>query len=85
MTHRDLVILANYKTKEFERLKDYALNLITLIEVGLNPSSVGRGQYPTETVWVPTIKEIATLSDTLLELRMNTLSPEEQEVLNEKG
>jgi len=75
------VLRAQYKQKEFKRLADYALNQMTIIEVGLNTNSVGRGIYNNEIIIAPSPKEIRDLNSTLLELRENILTFEERELL----
>jgi len=71
-------IVAEFKRKEFDRLKDCALNQISQIEMGLNIASMSRGQYASQAIWVPTYKEINKLHETLIELRSNILTPEEE-------
>jgi len=78
------LIVAQYKEKEFKRLTDYCLNLISLIEVGLNVNSQSRGIHLTNEVWIPSIVEIHKLNSALLELRENILTSEERELLREK-
>ena len=86
MSNRDLKLRAQYKQKEFDRLKDYFLNQMSEIEVGLNPSSTSRGPYASNIIiWAPSEKEIDKLHLSLHELRSNILTSEEQETLNEKG
>jgi len=88
---RGIKLIAQYKQKEFDRLKDYVLNLISEVEVGLNITSIGRNPYGdpdlkfSADVWVPSEKEIDKLHLTLHELRSNILTSEELEALNEKG
>ena len=83
MNDRDLKIIAEAKQKEFKRLNDYALNQMSIIEVGLNPNSQSRNPYGTGWITVPTIKQIRELSESLLELRKNILTVEEREALDE--
>jgi len=78
------ILIAQYKEKEFERLTDYCLNLMSVIEVGLNVNSQSRGIDPGKGVWVPSTPEIEKLSSALFELRSNILTSEERELLNEK-
>lgn len=91
MTNKDLKLIAQFKQKEFDRLKDYVLNLMSEIEVGLNVTSIGRNPNGDPNlpfsmyVWVPLTKEIDKLHLTLHELRSNILTSEEVEALNEKG
>lgn len=76
---------AQYKEKEFDRLKDYALNQISLIECGLNLNSISRNSYVNnKDIWVPLETEINKLYETLLELRSNILSSEERRILDEE-
>ena len=78
-------IVAQAKEKEFERLTDYVLNLMSEIEVGLNVNSVSRHAYAsTKYVYAPTSMEIHKLHSALLELRENIVTSEEQELLDEK-
>ena len=74
-------LIAEYKQKEFDRLKDCALNQISQIECGLDIASMSRGQYASQTIWVPTTAEIKKLYETLIELRSNILTPEERSLL----
>jgi len=76
-------IVAEFKQKEFNRLKDCVLNQISTIEMGLNIASVSRGQYASQEIWIPTYKEIDKLHETLIELRSNMLSSEERRLINE--
>ena len=79
------ILIAQYKEKEFKRLTDYCLNLMSVIEVGLNIDSVSRGLYNEDKeVWVPSTPEIEKLSSALFELRSNILTSEERELLSEK-
>ena len=83
---RDLKMVAEYKKKEFDRLKDLTLNLMSIVELGLNPSSQSRNPYSgNEEIWIPTSNEIRSLNLTLLELRANILTSEEKESLNEEA
>ncbi len=77
-------IVAQAKKKEFDRLVDYSLNLMSLIEVGLNRSSVSRNPYSCPWIFTPSLTEIETLHKTLLELRENILTSEERELLLEQ-
>ena len=83
MNDRDLKIIAEAKQKEFKRLSDYALNQMSIIEVGLNLNSQSRGLDSAGWVVIPSIKEIRELSESLLELRKNILTVEEREALDE--
>ena len=76
-------LVAEAKQKEFDRLKDYALNQMSLIECGLNVNSVSRNPYAkgNEIIWVPSSIEITKLSFTLLELRDNILTFDERKLL----
>ena len=74
-------IVAEFKEKEFERLKDYALNQISQIECGLNIASMSRGIHAGKGVTVPSMDEIKKLFETLIELRFNMLTPEERRLL----
>ena len=74
-------IVAEYKQKEFDRLKNCVLNQISTIEIGLNVASISRGQYANQEIWVPTTTEIKKLYETLMQLRAYMLTPEEKELL----
>ena len=75
-------IVAEFKQKEFDRLKDLVLNQMSEIEVGLNPQSVGRHAYGShDMVIIPTRMEIAKLNTSLIELRENLLTPNEEELI----
>lgn len=77
-------LIAQAKVKEFDRLKDYALNQMSLIEVGLNPQSVGRHPYgDSDYIYAPTLMDIMKLNITLLELHENILTFNERGALNE--
>ena len=75
------LIVAQAKEKEFDRLKDFVLNQMSLIEAGLNPQSVSRNPYGNRTIWVPLQSDIDKLYATLLELRENMLTFEERVLL----
>ncbi len=77
-------IVAQAKEKEFNRLRDYALNQMSLIEVGLNPQSVGRHPYgDSDYIYTPTLMDIMKLNIILLELHENILTFNERGALNE--
>ena len=76
-------LIAEYKSKEFERLRCYALNQMSTMEACLNPLSVSRG-IQNGPIDIPSMNTIRTLFETLIQLRTNMLSPEERRLLNEK-
>lgn len=80
------LIVAQAKEKEFKRLADYVLNLMSEIEVGLNPNSIGRNPYSRgkAIIYAPLKMEVEKLNTAFLELRDNILTPEEKELLSEK-
>ncbi len=65
MTKREAQVVLEAKQKEFERLSDYALNQMSLIEVGLNPSSQSRNQDDHDRRWAPLDRDIQKLAETL--------------------
>ena len=80
---RETKLVAQHKQKEFDRLKDYVLNQMSIIEVSLNPNSQSRNPYGMGWVITPSIKEIQELHESLLELRSNMLTVEERNALDE--
>ena len=77
-------IVAQAKEKEFDRLREYSLNQISLIECGLNPQSQSRNPYAMSFIIVPLESEILLLFNTLMELRENYLTFEERKLLEEE-
>lgn len=73
-------LIAEFKEKEFERLRCYALNQMSTIEVSLNPLSVSRG-IQNGPITVPSMNEIRSLFETLIQLRTNMLTVEERNLL----
>ena len=82
MDKRELKLIANAKLKEFDRLKVLSLNQMSVIEMGLNPGSIGRNPYGTLWTSVPSQSAIYKLTESLTELRRNMLTQEEKESLN---
>ena len=79
----DLKMIAKYKEKEFNRLSNLTLNLMAEIKIGLITEGRAEGFNKTN-IWPPSEIEINHLNSTLIELKNNTLTPEEKETLNEK-
>jgi len=83
MNNRELKLVAEAKEKEFDRLKNLALNQMSEIEVGLNIHSTARKLYDDKQyIWIPAYHEIYKLYKSLTELRDNQLTSEEREALN---
>ncbi len=73
-------LIAEYKQKEFERLRNLTLNYLSLMECDLNPQSQSRGIQDGD-VLIPSTYDIINLNKALCELRKNILSPDERKLL----
>lgn len=68
--------IALYKEKEFDRVRNFVLNQLSILEADLNIDGL-------HSIIVPSEKDIKILSETLMELRSNILTAEERRLLNE--
>lgn len=73
MDKRETLLVAQYKQREKDRLSDYVLNQMSIIENGLIA----------EFIIFPSEKEIDILKISMIELRKTILTPEERNALNE--
>ncbi|KKN61484.1 hypothetical protein LCGC14_0521390 [marine sediment metagenome] len=63
-------LIAEYKQKEFERLRKYVLNQLSIMECNLNPQSQSR-KIQNGSILIPSENEVKQLNESLLELRAN--------------
>ena len=71
MNKREILLVAQYKQREMNRLSDYVLNQMSIIEAGLHVEI-----FPSE-------KEIDILKISMLELRETILTEKERRLLDE--
>ena len=70
MNAREILVVLEAKQKEFDRLCDYALNQMSMIERGLNPASVSRHPNAQKDRWAPLRSDVKDLTTTLESIRM---------------